>query len=163
MVEVTPNEAISRAIDLVRRIAANQPWQQHYGYTWEQEAKDIVAALGDVGTDLAADVEALKAENKALRDEIDTLEQESCMAGDEAIKERDDLRARVAELEFRWAMIDQLRTNEGHGIEIVHDNPDPEGVNCAVRATRDFGVNYEIFYGDTLDDCFRAALKASKP
>jgi hypothetical protein len=35
----------SRAFALVRRIAAREPWQAHYGRTWEDEAADIVAGL----------------------------------------------------------------------------------------------------------------------
>ena len=37
--------AIAQAIALTRRIAAREPWQAHYGKTWEEEAAEIVAAL----------------------------------------------------------------------------------------------------------------------
>ena len=35
----------TRAIALVRRIAARESWQDHYGKRWEDEAAEIVAAL----------------------------------------------------------------------------------------------------------------------
>lgn len=64
----------------------------------------------------------------------------------------------VERLRNRWAMIDKLREEEGCSVEIIHDNPDPGGSNCAIRVTSDFGEDYTVFFGDTIDDCLSQAL-----
>ena len=69
----------------------------------------------------------------------------------------------IANLEVqreRWAMIDRLRDAEGHSVEIIHDNADFGGPNCAVRTTTDYGEDYTTFYGETVDDCLAQALAA---
>lgn len=38
-----PADQVERALSLVRRIAAREPWQVHYGHSWEDEAAEIVA------------------------------------------------------------------------------------------------------------------------
>ena len=42
------------AIALVRRIAARESWQAHYGKRWEDEAAEIVAKLDARSTDVPA-------------------------------------------------------------------------------------------------------------
>ena len=60
----------------------------------------------------------------------------------------------------RWSLIDQLRDGEGHSVEIIHDNPDFGGPNCSVRTTTDYGMNYAVFFGETVDACLEAAVAA---
>ncbi len=68
------------------------------------------------------------------------------------------LMGEVDRLRNRWAMIDKLRGSEGCSVEIIHDNPDPGGSNCAIYVTSNFGEDYTAHYGDTVDDCLRQAL-----
>ena len=44
------------AIALVRRIAARESWQDHYGKRWEDEAAEIVAKLDACSTDVPAGI-----------------------------------------------------------------------------------------------------------
>lgn len=57
--------------------------------------------------------------------------------------------------------INKLRTEEGQSVEIVHDNADFGGPNCAITwcsGTGDFVGT--TFYGDTVADALKAALNA---
>lgn len=77
------------------------------------------------------------------------------------------LTQRVAEMEIeltvlrnRWNMINQLRADEGHSVELIHDNPDFGGPNCVVHVSTDYGQNHDAYYGDTIDDCLQKAIAA---
>lgn len=67
----------------------------------------------------------------------------------------------AARLQRRWALVEQLRCSEGHSVEIIHDNAEFGGPNCAIRTTTNHGEDYETFFGETVDDCLEDAARAA--
>lgn len=154
------------------RMLAKRAWrcEEHATIAWRSRPQIFTPAIlewsaGEVQR-LQRELDITNADHIALWLEANGLQDNLAWLAVQIAESHDAstaaLQAERDALAARWSLIDQLRDGEGHSVEIIHDNPDFGGPNCAVRTTTDSGESYAVFYGETVDACLEAAVAARK-